>query len=199
MDTLRKAYRTMHKISNIFSKILVAIIVAIILINLLSVLMQIANRHIIVRFMGYSISWTEELARFSMIWFAYLTLPLCLREGSMAQLDMLYDRVGERSRLVLYLMSRLLMIIFLVIVVYFGVGLVESRWNYMSSMLHLPGYLMYSAPVISCILMGYEVLTELLGVAIKELVPFSAGEKRNFPEHEEPEVVDEFIEADRFP
>ena len=187
MNTLQKTYHTMHKISNVMCKVLAAMIVLIVVVNLTSVLLQIMNRHLIVRFTDMSLSWTEELARISMIWFAYLTLPLCYREGSMAQLDMVYDRMGKRGRLVLYLMSRLLMAIFLIIVVHFGVILVESRWMFKSSMLHLPGYMMYSAPVVGSILVGFELLTEVIGVGAGELVPFTAGEKRDFPEHAEPE------------
>lgn len=187
MNVLQKAYYTLHKISNILCRLLAALVVLIIIVNLGSVLLQILNRHVIVRVSDYSISWTEELSRFSMIWFAYLILPLCYREGSMAQLDMLYDRFGKRGRFVLYLMSRLLVVIFLVIVMYFGTKLVEARMMFKSSMLRVPGYLMYSAPVVSSILLGYEVLTELVGVCAGILVPYNAGEVRGFPEHEEPE------------
>ena len=188
MNTLQKTYRAMHKISNIICKILAAMIVLVVVLNLTSVLLQILNRHLIVRLSDYSISWTEELARITMVWFAYLALPLCYREGSMAQLDMVYERMGKHGRLVLYLLSRLLMAIFLVIVIYFGTELVASRWMFKSSMLHLPGYMMYTAPVVGSILVGLELLTEVIGVGIGELVPFNAGEKRDFPEHSEPEA-----------
>lgn len=185
MNTLQKTYDTMHNISNVLCKILSALVILFVIINLSSVLLQILNRHVVVRISDYSISWTEELARISMIWFAYLTLPLCYREGSMAQLDMLYDRFGRRGRLVLYLMSRVLVILFLVIVVKFGTSLVQSRMMFKSSMLRLPGYMMYSAPVVSCIAMGYEVITELVGIFAGILIPYNAGEQRNFPGHEE--------------
>lgn len=188
MNALQKIYHILHKISNILCKALSVLIILFVIINLSSVLLQILNRHVVVRISDYSISWTEELARISMIWFAYLTLPLCYREGSMAQLDMLYDRFGKRGRLVLYLMSRVLVILFLVIVAKFGTSLVLSRMTFKSSMLRLPGYMMYSAPVVSCIAMGYEVITELFGVFSGAVVPYSAGEQRSFPEHEEPKT-----------
>ncbi len=178
MNALGRIYYIMHKISDILCKVLSVLIVAVVILNAGTVLLQVANRHVIVKISDYSVSWTEELARYSMIWLCYLTLPLCCREGSMAQLDLLFDRLGKRGKLMLYLLTRLLMVGFLIIAIYYGCYVVETRLVYKSSMLRAPGYMLYSAPVFGCVVSGYEVITELIGVLSGELTPFYAGEKR---------------------
>ena len=38
--------------------------------------------------------------------------------------------------------------------------------------------MLYSAPIFGCVLMAYEIFTELIGVFAGVLEPFYAGEKR---------------------
>lgn len=186
VNKLKKVYQISHKISDVFSKILCALIVLLVITNVSAVLLQVINRYLIVKVFDFSFSWTDELARFSMIWITYLTLPLCFREGSMAQLDLLFDRFGEKGRKVLYLLTRVLITIFILIAVKYGWQVMKSRLIYRSAMLHAPGIILYSAPIIGSILTGYEVFVELIGVWSEELTPFEAGEKRGFAWHNEP-------------
>lgn len=187
MKTLGKTYDVMHSISNIICKILEVFVVLIVVINAGTVLLQVLNRYVIVKISDQSFAWTEELARYSLIWLCYIALPLCMREGSMAQLDMVYDRLGKKGRFILYILTRILMFSFLYVCITLGYKVVLSRLVYKSSMLRAPGLLLYSAPVVGCILTAYEVFTEFVGVLAGKLLPFSAGEKRDFPHHNEPE------------
>lgn len=189
MNTLGKIYYGMHRVSNLLCKLLCALTVMVVILNAGTVLLQVINRYVIVKISDYSVSWTEELARYSMIWLCYLALPLCYREGSMAQLDLIFDRLGKRGKISFYLLTRVLIVVFLAVAIYYGCYIVETRMVYKSSLLRAPGYLLYSAPVFGCVVTGYEVLTELVGVCAGVLSPFYAGEKRNFPEHSEPEDI----------
>ena len=69
----------------------------------------------------------------------------------------------------------------------YGLYACETREVYKSAMLNIPGPFLYSAPIVGSILVLFEMVTELVGVLAKELVPFEAGNKRNFPEHNEAE------------
>ena len=120
------------------------------------------------------------MARYSMIWLCYTLLPIVYREGAMAQLDLIYERAGKKGRLGLYIITRILCLIFIALAVYHGVHIVETRMRFKSSILRAPGYMLYSAPIFGCTLMGYEILTEMIGVFAGVLDPFSAGERRLF-------------------
>ena len=182
---MKNLYDRMNQVSNVICKILCALIVAVVIVNAGTVLLQILNRHVIVKISDFSFPWTEELSRYSMIWLCYLTIPVVYREGSMAQLDLLFDRLGKKGRMVLYILTRLLCIIFIVIAIYYGVHIVETRMMYKSSILRIPGPALYSAPIFGCVFMAYEIITEVIGVFAGVLKPFYAGEQRQYPENED--------------
>lgn len=179
---MERLYDKMNQISNIICRILCILIVGVVVVNAGAVLLQIINRHIIVKVSDLAFPWTEELSRYSMIWLCYLTIPIVYREGSMAQLDLVFDRLGKKGKMVLYLMTRVLCIVFIVIAVYYGIHIVETRMMFKSSFLRAPGWALYSAPIVGCIFMIYEIITELIGVFAGVLEPFYAGNKRQYPQ-----------------
>lgn len=187
MEILRKIYYGMHKCSNIICKILEVIIVLLVVVNAGDVFLQVFNRYVLVKISNISFSWTDEMARYSMIWICYCAVGICFREGSMAQVDIIYSRLEKRSRLALYLVTRILMFLVLFISVKYGIYVCGIKKIFKSAMLRAPGAALYSAPVAGSLLVGFEMLTELAGVICGELEPFEAGKKRSFPEHSEPE------------
>lgn len=184
---MKKLYYGLNKISNAICKVASILIVGVVVINAGSVLLQVLNRYIIVKISNFSFPWTEELARYSMIWLCYLTLPIVYREGSMAQLDLVFDRLGKKGKMALYILTRILCLTFIAVAVYFGIYIVQTRIMFKSSILRAPGYTLYSAPIFGCALMAYEIITEMIGVFAGVLEPFYAGEKRQYPEPEKGE------------
>ena len=65
---LSSIYAGMNRISNIICKILEVIIVLVVVINAADVFLQVFNRAVLVKISDISLSWTDELARYSMIW-----------------------------------------------------------------------------------------------------------------------------------
>lgn len=179
---MKKTYYTLNKISNGTCRILQYLLVLVVIANAGSVLLQVVNRYIIVKISDISFHWTEELSRYSMIWMCYLALPIVYREGSMAQLDLIFDRLGKKGRMALYILTRILCLGFIVLAVYYGIHVIQTRMMYKSSVLRAPGYTLYSAPIFGCVLMAYEIITEMIGVFSGELEPFYAGHKRQYPE-----------------
>ena len=64
---LSSIYAGMNRISNIICKILEVIIVLVVVINAADVFLQVLNRAVLVKVSDISLSWTDELARYSMI------------------------------------------------------------------------------------------------------------------------------------
>lgn len=186
-NVLRPVYFGMNSISNLICRLLEIIIVVLVVVNAGDVFLQVFNRYILVKISNISFSWTDELARYSMIWICYCALGICFREGSMAQVDIIYGRLGRRGRLVLYLITRILMVLVLYVSIRYGLYVCEIKKIYRSAMLRAPGVLLYSAPIAGSLFVGFEMLTELIGVLANELTPFEAGLKRSFPHHNEPE------------
>jgi TRAP-type C4-dicarboxylate transport system permease small subunit len=105
----------------------------------------------------------------------------------MAQLDLVFDRLGKKGKMALYILTRILCLTFIAVAVYFGIYIVQTRIMFKSSILRAPGYTLYSAPIFGCALMAYEIITEMIGVFAGVLEPFYAGEKRQYPEPEKGE------------
>ena len=63
------------------------------------------------------------------VWLCYTLLPIVYREGAMAQLDLIYERAGKKGRLGLYIITRILCLIFIALAVYHGVHIVETRMS----------------------------------------------------------------------
>lgn len=187
MEILRKIYFGMHKCSNLICRILELIIILLVVVNAGDVFLQVFNRYVLVKISNISFSWTDEMARYSMIWICYCAIGICFREGSMAQVDIIYNHLNKRGRLALYLVTRILMFLVLFVSVKYGIYVCGIKKIFKSAMLRAPGTALYSAPVVGSFLVGFEMLTELTGVICGELEPFEAGQKRNFPEHSEPE------------
>ena len=97
------------------------------------------------------------------------------------------DRLGKKGRMGLYILTRILCLAFIGVAVYFGIHIVQTRMMFKSSILRVPGYALYSAPIFGCVFMAYEVITEAIGVFAGVLEPFYAGEKRQYPESEKGE------------
>jgi len=175
---MKKLYQFLNKISDVICIALSILLVIIVSLNAGSVFLQVINRYIIVKISDLSFPWTEEMARYSMIWVCYLAIPLCYREGAMAQLDMIFDRLNHSGKMVLYIMTRLICFAVIYCGVHYGFQILQLKMYYRSSMLRAPGYMLYSAPIVGCVLLAFEIITELVGVFSGELQPFYAGEKR---------------------
>lgn len=180
----KNLYYKMNAVSNAICKFLIVCIVGIVIVNVGCVLLQILNRYVIVKVSDLSFPWTEELSRFSMICMCYFAIPLVYREGSMAQLDIIFDRVGKKPRLVLYFLTRAICIMFIVLAIKHGISVVESRMVFRSPLMKIPGYVMFSVPLFGCTVMAYEIITEVVGVCTGVLEPFYAGKRRLYPPKE---------------
>lgn len=184
---MEKLYTVMNKISNVICKILCGLIILGVVANAGSVFLQVLNRFVIVKISDLSFTWTEEFSRISMIWICYLALPIVYRDGMMAQLDLIFERLGKKGRMGLYILTRILCVVFLVLAIYHGYYIIQTKMMFKSSVMRIPGWGMYSAPVIGCILVLYETITEMIGTFAGVLEPFYAGQKRKFVEDAEEE------------
>lgn len=185
---LQKTYSVLNKISDIICRIFEVVIVLLVIINAADVFLQVFNRYVLVKISDISISWTDELARYSMIWICYCTIGICFREGSMAQVDIIYNKFGRNGRIVLYVVTRILMFMVLFVAIKYGLYVCKIKAIYTSAMLHAPGIALYSAPIVGSFFVGFEMITEMTGVFAGVLEPFEAGSKRSFSRHNEPDT-----------
>lgn len=172
---MKKIYHFLNTISDAIQKPLEFISAIILAVGAASLFLQVVNRYILVKIFHFSFSFTEELARYTIIWFTYLIAGVCLKEGGLISLDLVYTRLPKTLKLVLYYITRILMMIFVVVITRYVIAYLPTAMKFTSTALKIPGIFLYSFPAIGCVLMGYEIITETCGVICGELEPFCSG------------------------
>ncbi len=174
-----RIYGRLDRLSKVASKGLECATALFVLASFLTLLFQVLYRFVIVKFFAFSFPFTEEFARYLLIWTVYLLIGVNLREGSMVAISFVYDRTRGRAKTALYFLTRLLMLAFLVIAFIFAVRVVRQNLGFRSSTLRAPGIALFLAPAIGLALIGFETLVEIIGVAGGAIDPFaSRGESQ---------------------
>lgn len=172
MSILKTIYHGTNKLSDGIEKILKIILVALALGCAFDLLLQVLYRFILVYYVDFSLTWTNEIAQDFIVWMTYLAIGICYKENSMAAVNLVYDKLKPRAKFVLYLFTRVIVFIFLYFGIKYSWASILSVSNYRSPSLHLPGWILYGAPFMGCVLIAFEAIVDLLGVLSGELEPF---------------------------
>ena len=174
MKVLGSILDVMEKISDVVVKILDAISAILIALCALDLFYQVIYRFIIVKFVTIPSVFTEEFARYALIWVTYLAIAGCFRSGGMASVNFIYDRLSKIPKLVLFYITRIIILFFLYYAIVYGYKSILNNLNYISPMMQLPGIYIYTAPFLGMVCLAYETLVEMLSVALGRHEPFAA-------------------------
>jgi TRAP-type C4-dicarboxylate transport system permease small subunit len=108
--------------------------------------------------LGFSIAWPDEVASFLMIWVTFLGAGLALREGRHVAIDVLQDRLSERTRRGLRLALALVILAFLALLAWFGVQFVVFGWRSVTFVTQLPRGIPYLAVPLGCAMFVLHLL-----------------------------------------
>lgn len=112
-------------------------------------------------------AWTEELARYCQVWIILLTAPICIRKGSHLAVDYLGHGLSARVRRALDVFTHLLIVVYVAVVLVFGIQLMVVGRFQVSPAMGIPMSLIYSVFPVSGALMLLEAVLRALGL-IKE-------------------------------
>lgn len=175
MKIIKKIYGVLRKVSDRLEVLTTAISAALVFGCFLAVFAQVINRYILVKqtlFHWESITWTDELSRFLLVGITYVSLGQIYRLGQMSRADIIYSRMKPTARKLLYYVEIVMMAIFLFVAIKYSFVFAGANAIYRSELLRIPGNVLYLLPGIGCILLSFEVLTELVGVMAGEVEPF---------------------------
>lgn len=157
----------MQRIIRILDVILRNALVALVLALVLSVSWQVISRYI---FAAPS-SWTEEVARFLMIWVGLLGAAYAFRTGAHLGLDILPSKLAGRSAQVLKVITMLVVVLFSLTVLIMGGGsLVALTWELRqhSAVLGLPIAFVYSVIPLAGVLICVYAIAAATGDSLAE-------------------------------
>lgn len=172
MNVLKTIYRGGSKLSDMIEQVLKVILVFLAFGCAFDLLLQVLYRFVLVHFVSFSLTWTNEIAQDFIVWMTYLAVGICYKNNSMAAVNLVYDKLKPLPKFLLYLLTRGVVFIFLYFGIKYSWASILSVKNWTSPSLHLPGWILYGAPFLGCVLIAFEVVVDVLGVLCGELVPF---------------------------
>lgn len=137
----------MKRILDGVAKILAALVIGLGIALVLIVLLQIFGR-----VLGRAVSWTEELSRYLLAGIVTFATPLVARQDGYIRVDILLNKFPKRIQKIWLMILDVIVAVFLVVIAYHAVSLVEVGALQKSSVLRIP--------------MSYMYLTVLVGPAL---------------------------------
>lgn len=105
--------------------------------------------------------WTDELARYSMIWCAFLAASSALKKGQFLRFDLFVNALPERFIRAATLVSDILILIFCFCLLKYGYAVIPISFLQKSSALQLPMFYPYLAIIIGTLFMCLHVVFHL--------------------------------------
>jgi TRAP-type transport system small permease protein len=126
---------------------------------LLAIMATLVFANVVLRYaFGASLSWVEEISRYMMIWLAWLSIGLAMREGAHIAIDTLHHALPRTSARALRLVVILTLIGFFAAVAWLGWRYAMFAWRQETAVLRLPLGAVYLAIPIGSILMVIHTL-----------------------------------------
>lgn len=112
----------MDRVSELLHKVVKGALVVILGVIVVTVTTQIISR----QFFGFSFYWSEEIARYLLIWLTFIGASAALRDGDLVGLDLLERALNQRWLAGLKLVVHILCAFFLTYVLYYGIYLINQ-------------------------------------------------------------------------
>lgn len=113
---------------------------------------------------SYSPIWSEELARYCIIWFIFFGSSLAVKKGSHATVDVLVAYLPQTPKKYLEIITNIINLAFSIIIVIAGVLMVLKlkEIGNVTPSLRLPMYVPYLAIPIGCFMMSIRYIEQLI-------------------------------------
>lgn len=121
------------------------------------ILVQVFLRYVV----KSSLPWSEELARYLMVWIGLMGASLALQEGRHIEVTLLLDRVPRLVRKVLTGIALVVVVWFLWLILQQGLVLASNIWLQRSPAMNLPMVVPYAAIPLGAAFMMIQVLLAL--------------------------------------
>lgn len=142
----------MEKTKKLLDKTILSFTTVLFIAMVLIVFAQVVFRYVF----HNSLSWSEEIARYLLVWIIFLSVGYVLGQKAHIYLDVLFLRFPRKVRSALHKFSAILMLFYAFIVTYYGFELMLIGARQKSSAVEIPMNLVYIAlPLGGLLLMAY--------------------------------------------
>lgn len=135
----------------------------------LSISIQVFSRFIL----SFSPSWSEELARYSMVYIIFLSSSVALRNQDLIAVEFLPENLPKIGRKLLKILINVIGIVFFIILLIKGVELIDKIGLQKSPAINIPMYVPYASIPIG----SFFLILNAITVIIEQLRFLKGGEK----------------------
>ena len=124
---------------------------------------QVINRNLL----HIPIGWSEELARYCMVWMALLGTQIGLRQGTQMSIEVFVKRLKGNAYVAVSLLSDTLVCVFSFVVFGYSLDLItmQLKSGQLSAAMKVPMVLPYSAMTLCFLVTGITQLVKIIGIA----------------------------------
>lgn len=127
--------------------------------GLLAVLTAVVFSQVMARYVFQApLSWSEELARFLLMWLSMLSAAYAFRTRSHFALRLLVDQLPDRARRAVRIIVHAIVALFFSALLYFSIAFVAGVAGHTAPALQIPMEIPYASAVVGTALILYEVL-----------------------------------------
>ena len=108
--------------------------------------------------LNYSLSWTEEIGRYSFVWLTFVGAALCVRKNSHIGLDIFTNGLSKRNQFFLQIFVYIVTMGFLLFLIYQGLLITQKTTRQVSAALHIPMAVFYFSIPLGAFLMFINTL-----------------------------------------
>ena len=149
--------KIIHDIDKVINKILRFIVII-----MLSVMSVVVFAQVLFRIVHLSITWSEELSKYLLIWSTFLGAAICIRKGSLVGLEFLKNSMSEEKQKILQTILNLIVCAMLLFLINVGFWAVRRVWFQITPVLKLSMGLMYAAiPIGSVFMLINQILVTI--------------------------------------
>ncbi|HHV64316.1 MAG TPA: TRAP transporter small permease [Peptococcaceae bacterium] len=151
----------LQKISKYADRVVGSMIIITFSIMIICCVLQVFTRYVL----NSSLSWTEELARYTFIWANLLGASYCIRTNSHARVTVIFDALPSRIQRIFILGTQALIMVVAVVMIVQGLKIAEMTHNQLSAAMGLNVSLVYLAiPVSGIFIIFYTIINVINAV-----------------------------------
>jgi C4-dicarboxylate transporter DctQ subunit len=111
----------------------------------------------------HSLPWSEEFSRYALVWASFLGASIALKRGLHIGIEAFVSKLPKEKRRLIYLMTLVVMIIFLFVVIIKGFQMASFNMRQSSPAMRIPMGFPYLASPVGSFVMALHLLNEMIG------------------------------------
>jgi C4-dicarboxylate transporter DctQ subunit len=144
LSLLDKGYRFIKIVDNLIGFVGRTLSAICLIVVLISIFAQVFCRFLL----GFSLTWSEEVGRYLLVWISFTGFGVLVKEKKMMSIMFMVDLLPGKLKITAKILADLLSIMFMIIVCYYGFLLVELTMIQVTVVTEIPmGYVYLVIPI----------------------------------------------------